>query len=349
MDRQVEFRRRLLLKQVAELFFFTPAAISFSFIGSIVTVAVFYDTGELQKGLWWFVLATIVMFFRTVVTYAYRTQKKPVAHPEKWATLMIVGNIFAGIQWGLIGTLLFPAAHNYRELFTVLAITSYVAGSITAFSPVKWAHLAFAIPASIPPAIYIFFMRDGMNFLSGGMALFFIFCVLYFSHKQHQIVEHRLKVELKNEDLLARSLESNSSLSISHSELRFKTENERRALRESNSRVALLGTHVARTLVPIAECDRDSNVLEWNAAAESLFGVRFKELKGQPLTSLLPTENYAENKLAIKKLLAENHATSVDTILRTSHGERIGMRLFFTPIQSDDGNPVRTAIIMTTV
>lgn len=343
----MDFRRRLLLKQVNELFFFTPAAIAFSFVGSIATVAVFYDTGELRNGLLWFVLAAIVMFFRTVVTYAYRTQRKPVANPEKWAQLMIVGNVFAGIQWGLIGTVLFPKEHNYRELFTVLAITSYVAGSMTAFSPVKWAHLAFAVPASVPPAIYVFFMRDGMNLLSGSMALFFIFCVLYFSHKQHQIVAHRLKIEIENEDLLSRSLQSNSSLTVSQRELQLRTENERRALRESTSRVALLGTHVARTLLPIAECDRDSNLLEWNAAAETVFGLRFKDMQGQPLISLLPPENYAANKSAIMQLLVEDRPTSLDTVLRGGRGERLGLRLFFTPIQVENGIPQRVAVIMT--
>lgn len=205
MDRIPDFHRRLLLKQVNELFYFLPAAVAFSFIGSIATLVVFYDTGDLRKGLFWFLFAILVLFYRAVVLFAYRNEAKPVASPEKWAQLMIVGNFFAGIQWGLLGTVFFPAEHNYRELFTVLVLTSYVAGSITAFSPVKWAHLVLAIPATIPPTIYVFFMRDHTDWLSGTMALFFVFCVLYFSYKQHHIVACRLKVELENEELLARA------------------------------------------------------------------------------------------------------------------------------------------------
>ena len=120
-----DFHQRLLAKQVNELFFFTPAAVAFSFIGSIATVVVFYDTGELQKGLFWLLYATMVMFFLTVVAYGYRQQAKPVARPERWARLVITGNIFAGIQWGLLGTLLFPVEHNYRELFTVLTVCRF--------------------------------------------------------------------------------------------------------------------------------------------------------------------------------------------------------------------------------
>ncbi|MCY7389496.1 MAG: PAS domain-containing protein [Burkholderiales bacterium] len=347
MEKIPDFHRRLLAKQVNELFVFAPAAVAFSFIGSIVTVVVFYDTGELQKGLFWFLFATLVMFFRAVVAFGYRQQAKPVARPEDWARLMIVGNIFAGIQWGLLGTVLFPAEHNYRELFTVLVLTSYVAGSITAFSPVKWAHLAMAIPASLPSAIYIFWMRDGMNWLGGGMALFFIFCVLFFSYKQHEIVACRLKVELENEELLARSLETSSSLSVSNNELKTRTEIEQRAKLEAKARADQLGAHVSRTLLPIAECDRNLNVIEWNAAAEATLGYRHKDVRGQHLTSLLlPAENQLAGKPAIEKLLREDRASTIDIPLQTSRGQRIPMHLFFTPIQSADGVPTRVAVIM---
>jgi len=351
IDRDVEkipdYRRRLLAKQVNELFFFAPAAVAFSFIGSIATVIVFYDTGELQKGLFWFLFATIVMFFRGVVAFGYHQQKRPVADPGKWARLMVIGNVFAGIQWGLIGTVLFPDEHNYRELFTVLVLTSYVAGSIPAFSPVKWAHLALAVPASVPPAIYIFFMRDGVNWIGGGMSLFLIFCVLFFSYKQYQIVEHRLKVELENEELLSRSLQSNSTLSLSNQELKNRTEFERRAKTEASVRADLLASHVANTLLPIAECDRHLNVVEWNAAAERALGYRFKDVRGQHLTSLLlPAENQVAGRPAIEKLVGENRASTIAIPLQDNRGHRIPMHLFITPLRSADGSMARVAIIM---
>lgn len=347
-DKIPDFHRRLLAKQVNELFIFAPAAVAFSFVGSIATVAVFYDTGELQKGLFWFLFATLVMFFRGVVAFGYRHQAQPVARPGDWARLMVIGNFFAGVQWGLLGTLLFPAEHNYRELFTVLVLTSYVAGSITAFAPVKWAHLALAVPASVPPTIYIFFMREGMNWLGGGMALFFIFCILYFSSKQHYIVAHRLTVELENEELLANSLASNTTLSHSIDELKTRSELALRAKLQAMVRADQLGAHVSDTLLPIAECDRNLNVIEWNAAAEATLGYRHMDVRGQHLASLLlPAENQLAGKPAIEKLLRENRATTIEIPVQTRRGLRIPMHLFFTPIQAANGIPARIAVIMT--
>lgn len=200
MINHTEFHRRLLARQVDELFRFAPAAVALSFIGSIAMMLVFWDTGELQKGLFWMVFATMVMFFRTVTTCAYRLQTRPVARPEKWAHLMTAGNFLAGLQWCLIGTLLFPAEHNYREFLTVIVLAIYVAGSVVAFSPVRWAHLALAIPASVPPAIYIFFMHAGINWIGGGLAFGFIGAVLFFSHHHHGVVTRRLQSELEQED-----------------------------------------------------------------------------------------------------------------------------------------------------
>ncbi|MBL0125424.1 MAG: hypothetical protein IPP88_23090 [Betaproteobacteria bacterium] len=214
MNKISDFDRRLLTKQVEELFFFAPAAVAFSFIGAIATVVVFHDTGALAKGLFWFLFATLIMFFRTVVVLVYRQQTKPVTDPGKWAQLMIAGNILAGMQWAILGTVLFPADHNYRELFTILILASYVAGSIAVYSPVKWAQMAFAIPASVPPVIYIFFMRDGVNWLGGSAAIIFIFGVFYFSRRQHHNIGRRLKTELENEDLLARSRKTSTANGI---------------------------------------------------------------------------------------------------------------------------------------
>ena len=101
------------------------------------------------------------------------------------------------------------------------------------------------------------------------------------------------------------------------------------------------------TLLPIAECDRNLKVLEWNAAAETALGYRHQEMRGQHLTSLLlPAENQVAGKPAIEKLLVENRATTIKMPLQTNRGKRILMHLFLTPIQAVDGLPVRFAVIM---
>lgn len=346
-DRIPNFKHRLLEKQVEELFLFMPSAVAFSFVGSLATLVVFIDTGDRFTGLVWFSFAVVVLFVRGVTAFAYRHTPKPVSNAAWWARLMLVGNLLAGIQWGLLGTVCYPVENNYRELFTVLVITSFVAGSITPFSPVKWVHLAMAIPASVPPAIYIFFMRDGSNWLGGCMALFFVFCVLYFSHKQYHIVAARLIVELDNEQLLARSLESNKSLAHSNSELRLITVNEQEARQEASVKARLLGAHIAGTLLPVAECDAQGNIIAWNAAAEAKLGYRAKDAFGHDFAKLLlPAEAQVAGSAAIKKVLCADRASELPMLMQNRSGMRMSMHLYLTPMEVAGGVPVRVGVIM---
>ena len=77
------------------------------------------------------------------------------------------------------------------------------------------------------------------------------------------------------------------SLSLSNNELKTRTEMEQRAKLAAKTRADKLGAHISRTLLPIAECDRNLNVIEWIAAAEATLGYRHKDVRGQHLTSLL--------------------------------------------------------------
>ena len=346
-ERIPDFRRRLQEKQVEELFLFVPSAVAFSFVGAIAALVAFIDTGETFKGLVWFSFSVVVLFVRGVTGFAYRQTPKPVADPAFWTRMMLIGNLLAGVQWGLLGTVCYPAAHNYRELFTVLVITSFVAGSITAFSAVKWMHLAMAIPASVPPAIYIFFIRDGANWLGGSMAMFFVFCVLYFSYKQYHIVAARLIVELDNEELLQQSLAQNKTLVHSNTELRLTTVNEQEARQEASFRARLLGTHIARTLLPEVECDGRGNIVAWNAAAETILGYRGKDVFGQSLADLLlPAEAKVAGKAALEAQLREDRAGTLPLLMQDRAGQRIGMQLYITPMEAANGIPVRLGVIM---
>jgi PAS domain S-box-containing protein len=346
-DRIPNFRQRLREKQVDELFLFMPSAVAFSFVGALAALVAFIDTGDRLMGLAWFSYAVVVLFVRGVTVFAYRQTPKPVSNAAWWGRMMLIGNLLAGIQWGLLGTVCYPVEHNYRELFTVLVITSFVAGSITAFSPVKWVHLAMAIPASLPPAIYIFFMRDGSNWVGGSMSLFFVCCVLFFSYKQYHIVAARLIVELDNEELLSRSLETNKSLSHSNSELRLITVNEQEARQEASARARLLGAHVAGTLLPIAECDGQGNIVAWNAAAESALGYRAKDVFGQNFASLLlPAEAQIAGGAAIKQQLREERASTLPMLMQNRTGTRLPMQLYLTPMEVNGGVPVRVGVMM---
>jgi hypothetical protein len=124
--------------------------------------------------------------------------------PRVWARLAVLGNFLAGIQWGLLGTWLFPEEPGYRQSFVIMVITCFVGGSITAYAPVRWAHPALAIPATLPPTLYIFFIDSGPHTMAGFTALFFTTMVLYYAFRETEMVARRLRADARiRRELLA--------------------------------------------------------------------------------------------------------------------------------------------------
>jgi PAS domain S-box-containing protein len=338
----------LFSRQVDELFRFAASAVAFSYIGSVITLLVFYDTGDFGRGLYWFAYSTLVMLFRGGVVWRHISHSESHS-PRFWSRLMIAGNFLAGIQWGLLGTVLYPSEPGYRELYSVMVIIAYVAGSIVAFSSVRWAHEALSIPAALPAAIYIpFFAAAKMHIWAGVMSLFFVCTVLYFSRKQHLLERSRLQTEMENEQLLDQISEANGQLGMRNEELRFRAEVVSRAQLEARRRANMLSTHVERTLLPVIECDREFAIVDWNEAARLTFGYSLVDVRGLNLGELLfLPERQGNIKPFVAKLFRDNQPTTVDQFAVTRTGQRIPARFYVTPVVGEDGTPLRIAVIVT--
>lgn len=339
---------RLHQRQVEALYQLAPAAVLFSYMGALISLAVIYQSGDAEHGLYWFAFSTLVMLLRATVLWQYWQLPDATDNPRLWARLMVGVNFLAGVQWGLLGTVLFASPDVYRELFILMVIICYVAGSIVPFAPVKWAHLALAIPATLPPIIYIFFIHGGPQWLAGTMALFFIFTVMYFSFKQHRAVANRLSLELQNEELVEKLNSYNSDLGEQNDQLKHRTAVVKLAQLEQRRRVGILASHVERTLLPVIECDHCFNIVTWNEASGKLLGYGIDEVCGQNFGELFfPPERRSNLNAFVEKLFQENCATTIDMLLVTRSLQRVPVRFYVTPILADDHSPLRIAVIIT--
>ena len=98
---------RLRALQVEELYSHAAAAAAFSYFGALITLGVLIQVGDIARGTVWFVWATAVTFLRAICIIGYR-RRAPDSDPDAWGKLAVAGNFLAGVQWGVLGTLLFP-------------------------------------------------------------------------------------------------------------------------------------------------------------------------------------------------------------------------------------------------
>ena len=212
---------RLRALQVEELYSHAAAAAAFSYFGALITLGVLIQVGDIARGTVWFVWATAVTFLRAICIIGYR-RRAPDSDPDAWGKLAVAGNFLAGVQWGVLGTLLFPQTAGYLQVFTFMVIICFVAGSITAYAPYPGAHEALSIPAALPTAVYIFFVQSGVHWYAGIMALFFCFTIVFFARRLNRHLEQGFRLQLERDDLLSLTAILNEKLGRENKELTFK-------------------------------------------------------------------------------------------------------------------------------
>ncbi|HXN16518.1 MAG TPA: PAS domain S-box protein [Usitatibacter sp.] len=288
---------RVRALQIDELYRFAPAAAGFSYFGALLTLAVLINTGDTGRGAVWFLWATAVTFFRFLTMVAYR-RREAGSDPQHWARLMVVANLLAGLQWGILGSLLFPDTASYRQLFTVMVITCLIGGSVTAYAAVKGAHEALAIPATIPMAITLFFIQDGIHFMAGLTAMSFCFGLVYYARKLNRHLTQGYRMQIERGDLLTLSRMLNEKLEGENRELAHRAAVRAASVETTRERAERLEALFERSPLAQIECDSTGKLIACNAAAQRLFGLSQDGLVGRALASLMSAPAGAAGSLA---------------------------------------------------
>jgi PAS domain S-box-containing protein len=322
---------RLRALQVEELYRLAPSATGFSYFGALVTLGILITQGDIGRGAVWFLWATAVTCYRCVCIVSYR-RRNPDSDPAAWGRLLIAANFLAGVQWGVLGTLLFPATPGYLQLFALMVIICFVAGSVTAYAAVKGAHEALAIPATIPTTIYVFFVQEGPHLYAGVMGLFFCFAIIFYARRMHTYLEQNFRMQLERDDLLTLTSMLNQKLERENRDLAHRVAVRGASVETARGRADRLEALFDRSPLPQIECDSAGNVITCNPAAERLFGLPHDELVGRPLSMLLAIPGSEVQALAFAPR-AETFAVEA----RARQGLRLTCSASFTPLPETDG------------
>lgn len=283
---------RVRTLQVDQLYRYAAPAAGYSYFGAILTLGVLIQTGDITRGSLWFVWATALTVYRFGLLAAYR-QREPGSGVEKWARLLILANFLAGLQWGALGTILFPASPGFAQTYAVMAIICFVSGSVTAYAPVRGAHEALSIPAAIPTAIYVFFVQDGPHWIAGVAALFFCFAILYYAYQLNRSIVESYRLQVERDELLDLTAVLNEKLQRENRELAHRAAMRGASVHSARERAGRLEALFENSPLPQIECDGAGNIVACNVAAERLFGMRHAEIAGRPFATFLDTSAHA--------------------------------------------------------
>jgi PAS domain-containing protein len=318
---------RLLALEVAQIYGFATTAAGFSYVGALLTLGVLVETGDVLRGAVWFLFASLVTFVRAFLVIAYR-RRSAAWGMETWARLMVFANLLAGIQWGLLGTVLFPQGPLYAQLFTLMVIICFVAGSVTAYAALKGAHEALSVPATVPTALYLFFVHDGVHWYAGVAALFFCFAIVHYSGKLHRHMRRTFELQVERDDLLALTQALNEKLSTEKLELAHRAAVRGASMESARDQARRLSALFERSPLPQLECDGAGRIVGSNAAAQRFFARTREELSGSPLDSLVTARG------APIPEIAAGGTFEVEVKVR---GDTVECSASITPLAADEG------------
>lgn len=334
--------------QIEEVYRFAGSATAFSYFGALLTLGVLIDTGDQARGFLWFLLATFVTALRAGAIISYRRRGKQ-ADPERWAQFVIGTNVLAGIQWGLLGTWLWPASHGYRELFTIMTIICYVSGSITAYSAIRYAHQALTLPATIPVAVYLFFVEGGIHLFAGLAALFFCFAIVFYAIKLHRHLEERFRLQVEHADLLRLSGGVAEKLSLDNRELAHRAAMRGASMESAREQAERLGSLFLRSPLPMFDCDARGLVMSANAAAEKLVGEHAGDLVGRSIREHVRIVGRKTWDTEGPETFLDNSEGSTFEVEIHAHGVRIATcQAAFTRLAAPQGVRAGFGIILAT-
>ncbi len=84
----------------------------------------------------------------------------------------------------------------------------------------------------------------------------------------------------------------------------------------------------------------DGVITDWNPAAERLFGHTAEQAIGQPIWIIIPPERVEEERLLLRRALADEPVQAVLTERMRSDGTRVRVSLTMSPIHGEDGRPI---------
>ncbi len=179
-----------------------PVMLVGNLLGSIPLIIMFWLEGYRTSVIIW---STSIYLFTFVRWLHYRSLKNIQASCVRIFSQgrgYFFFSLFSGCIWGSIGIVFFNAEALTTFTFMIVALASFVSGSMASMSARPFYYFAFAIPASAPIITNMLLQNQAFYTLLGIAALIFLGTTFIFSRNLHHVINSSLILKYENIDLV---------------------------------------------------------------------------------------------------------------------------------------------------
>ena len=264
----------------------------------------------------WLIVLTGLNGVRFWITFDFNQHKDLLPDYHKYEQRLILLTAIIGCTWAMFifNTLLLPA-FEYRT-YGLLLLIGIVATAVPIYSASMTAVYAFSLPSVVSSLPLLFFMGD--KHIGIGIAFFAYVLLMYKAAKDsHQTLIGTLKLRYKTQVMAANLEESRHEQQISE---------QRRLLYRKLSPTGVI------------EWNTKFECIDWNPAAERIFGFSKDEALGHHITErILPERRRAAIDAVWQELLANSGGYYSLNENTTKDGRVITCEWHNTPLVNENG------------
>ncbi len=321
---------RLLYRQ-------SPSSLLAAALICVVLMTVLWEGVPTAPLLLWGAATLGVTAIRWRLVRRFAEVDPPAQELPHWRQWHRIGTVAAGIGWGIAGTGLLGGGDT-RDAFLAIVLAGTCAGAVATLTPVPRLYPLLVVPALLPFVVTMLARGDAEHFALGALAMLYLATMLKVSARLSASIETSLALRFDNQRLAEESVEAAGRLARNNEALELEVAERRAAqdvLRRSEQKLRL---HALQAPLAFIEWDLGLRVIEWNPAAERIFGFARHDAVGRRASQLIAAPNTCDAVARLwKRLLDERRPERIVLDNRTADGRIITCEWYYTPLVDADG------------
>jgi diguanylate cyclase (GGDEF)-like protein/PAS domain S-box-containing protein len=255
--------------------------------GSMVLLFFAYmlrDSVERPVLLAWLGTSLALYLVRMFYVYVYHKQSpdQRAGNIRFWKLNFTWGTMFSGLAWGIGSVLLMPEDPVY-EAFIVLVIAGLCAATGLTYAALRYAGIAFIVPAMLPLVFYFAWHFNEVHFTLGILVFLYMVLVSASSYQMYLTTRDTLELSSQKKDLieqLKRSNKQTMKLNLSlQKQIVDRRQAEERFRRLSDASIEGVMIH------------NKGRIIDVNRRFVEMFGYSLDELRNMDVLNLVASES----------------------------------------------------------
>ncbi len=333
-----EAYREVRAQQIALLFRQLPAALTATLLIAFIVVGVTWPVTDAKLLLTWLIVVCVLTAHRFFLWRRFTANAPPAVEMQPWLRSFFVGTLLSGIVWGA-GAVVLSGHDLIHEFFFGLLLAGLAAGGVSTLSSYRGIYAAFLLPSMMPLAVRMASHLDPPHVAMASMMLLFVALMLAISARIHATIAESLRLRFRNLGLVDTLSATKSNLEEANTALQREIGEHRKAQEVLMKSEQKLRLHAHQAPLAFIEWDLSFRVVEWNPAAERIFGYGRQEAMGRHAASLIAAERSCHTVATLwKRLLIDKHGAQVTIENRTKGKRDIVCEWYYTPLVDAQGS-----------